>query len=373
MIMKSRIVCIISILLLTAVFMSGCVSTPDCITEVSGISKYGHAVLDTTPENLLASGITLGDTVTVSVGDFTQDIPYLDGFYVKSGDYLLRCTSDNSIEICINYGNIAEKHGIEIGDAVSLTLREKGGSLFLLEIAGGQYSSNREDFAGDEIFANFRMVTLGGIAENTLYRSASPINNDAGRASVSNMLAEKAKISSAVNLADSAEDILHHTEKPDFSSEYYLSLFEDGKVLTSPLLNDFTSEEYISGVVAALTFLSENEPPYLVHCNEGKDRAGFTVALIGALMGASVDEISNDYMVSYENYYGITKEDEKKYTYVEEGNIQVILKSIAGLAEDESFDSINLQKAAEEFVLSHGMSKESLSNLRMKLSGNEKL
>lgn len=176
--MKNHTICILSILLLTAVFMSGCVSSPDCITEVSDISIYGHAVLNTTPEILLASGITIGDTVTVSVGNFTLDIPYLDGFYVGFGDYLLWCTPHNTIEICINYGNISKKHGIQIGDTVSLTLKEKGGSLAIQEIAGGQYSYNRKDFSSDEIFANFRMVTLGSIAENTLYRSASPINNE---------------------------------------------------------------------------------------------------------------------------------------------------------------------------------------------------
>lgn len=88
-------------------------------------------------------------------------------------------------------------------------------------------------------------------------------------------------------------------------------------------------------------------------------------------MGASVDEISKDYMISFENYYGITKEDKLKYSYIEEGNIQAILNSIAGLEYGESLESVNLQKSAEEFVLSYGMSEESLSNLRMKLSGND--
>jgi len=40
---------------------------------------------------------------------------------------------------------------------------------------------------------------------------------------------------------------------------------------------------------------------------EGKDRAGIVVAVLQGLSGATVDEIVEDYMVSYENYFKVEK------------------------------------------------------------------
>jgi len=51
-------------------------------------------------------------------------------------------------------------------------------------------------------------------------------------------------------------------------------------------------------------FIIANDGPYLIHCTEGKDRAGFVSAVLEALMGADLQEIVADYMKSYENYYG---------------------------------------------------------------------
>ena len=49
----------------------------------------------------------------------------------------------------------------------------------------------------------------------------------------------------------------------------------------------------------------EHEPPYLLHCNEGKDRCGFVSMLFEALAGASVDELRADYMTTMINFYKI--------------------------------------------------------------------
>ena len=53
--------------------------------------------------------------------------------------------------------------------------------------------------------------------------------------------------------------------------------------------------------------MTEHSGPCLIHCVEGKDRTGFVCALMLALAGASAQEIIDDYMITYYNYYGITK------------------------------------------------------------------
>lgn len=40
-----------------------------------------------------------------------------------------------------------------------------------------------------------------------------------------------------------------------------------------------------------------------MHCSEGKERAGITSAVIEALMGASANEIMDDYLTTYIDFY----------------------------------------------------------------------
>ena len=62
------------------------------------------------------------------------------------------------------------------------------------------------------------------------------------------------------------------------------------------------SEDFANKLREGLLFMIKRTP-YLIHCVEGKDRAGITVALLEAIMDASVEEIYKDYVKSYENYF----------------------------------------------------------------------
>lgn len=50
---------------------------------------------------------------------------------------------------------------------------------------------------------------------------------------------------------------------------------------------------------------------YAIHCIEGKERTGLMMAVLEGLMGASYDEVKDDYLVTFYNYYGIRPGDEK--------------------------------------------------------------
>lgn len=96
---------------------------------------------------------------------------------------------------------------------------------------------------------------------------------------------------------------------------------------------DFSSSSFRSKLTSGIKELVNGDYslPVLVHCTEGKDRAGFTCALIEALMGATYDEIVDDYMKSYDNYYGVTKDDAKRYSVIVNNNINEMIKTISGL------------------------------------------
>lgn len=338
--------------------------------SVIEIEKYGHAVLDITTADFIDIGYELGDVVSVQFGSFELEIPFYDGYYSNPGSVMLRgLAPEKNIAICINYGDLSEKTGIALGDTVKISMAKKAAMLAYQELCALKYSNDRADYNDDASFANFRAVTVGAIGDGKLYRSASPINNKHGRASYANAFIEAAGVSTVVNLADSAEDIAEYIAAEDFNSEYYLGLYESGKVITLDMSGDFYSDEFSTSIADGLIFLAQNNPPYSIHCTEGKDRAGFTAMLLGALMGAELQEIVDDYMLSFYNYYGITQEAEpERYEAVLNTNLYVMLYHITGVNSYEELTQVDLESVATKYLLDAGMSEDDILTLKAKLS-----
>lgn len=342
---------------------------PSVTGKVTEIEKYGHAVLDVTIEAFNGAGFALGDIVTVTAGTFTGDIPYFDGYYVNKGEYMVRAYPGHTcIAVCINYGTFAETAGIGIGDSVTVTLKEKAGQLDIQTMSSLVYTNDPADYDSEEVFANFRMVTTGEIAEGKLYRSASPINNEHNRASYGNKLIENAGIKCVMNMADTEEEVKGYIAAEDFASEYYKALYDNGNVIVLSMPINFSSPEFAESIVKGFNFLAAQEAPYLIHCTEGKDRAGFASMLIGALMGGTKDELIADYMLSYANYYGITEETEpEKYGMIVNKNIVEMLYAVAGVEKGANLDEVDFAKAAETYLLNGGMAPEAIETLKANL------
>ena len=336
---------------------------------ITGFEKYGHATLDITIEKMLADGYELGDTLDVefSNGYKFTNIPFYDGYYVAKGEPLVRAyPGHETIAVCINYGKVYEVAGLSVGDTVRITLSEKAGALDTQILNSLKYTTSREDYASDEIYANFREVKVGKIGDGKLYRSCSPINNEHNRAAYANNLAEQAGIKSVLNLADSTEEIDSYIKAEDFASPYYKALYDNGKVIALSMPVDFSSASFAETLVSGIAKMVREgyETPVLVHCTEGKDRAGFTCALIEALMGASYDEIVADYMRSYENYYGITKENNaEKYEIIVKNHINEMIKVIAGVNSVEGLTVETLEAGARAYLISGGMTDVEIDTL----------
>ena len=337
--------------------------------KVTEIEKYGHALLDVSIADFAAAGFTLGDVVTVKAGTYEDDMPFFDGYYVDKGAYMVRAYPGHEfIAVCINYGKFAETAGIGIGDEVVITLKTVAGALDVQVMNSLAYTNERADYASDEIFANFRAVTVGQIGEGKLYRTASPINDENNRAAIANALVEAAGVKSVMNMGDTDDEIVAYAAAEGFASEYYKGLYDAGNVIALGMPVNYDSDEFAAGVVKGLTFLSGKEAPYLVHCTEGKDRAGFTSMLLAALMGATKEEIIADYMTSYVNYYGIDPVAEAdKYNMIAEKNVVDMLRVVCGLEKGASFDGVDLAAGAEAYLAGHGMAPEAIEALKANL------
>lgn len=334
------------------------------------IEKYGHAVLDITAAEFAAAGYELGDVVCVRLGTCDATMPFFDGYYSDHGSCMLRgSTPEANIAVCINYGDFSQENNVSIGDIAEITMAEKGGVRDLQELFSLHYSNDREDYSDDVTFSNFRAITAGDIGEGKLYRCASPINNENGRAAYGDRLIASVGVATVLNLADSEEDIEEYCAAADFDSAYYRSLYEVGHVMALDLAGNFFTDDFASSVADGLTFLAQNEPPYCIHCTEGKDRAGFAAMLLEALMGAELEEIICDYMLSFYNYYGIDMESEpERYQLILEMNLLEMLCHVTGAESAEKLEQMNLEAAVTEFLLEMGMAQEDILMLKEKLT-----
>ena len=204
---------------------------------------------------------------------------------------------------------------------------------------------------------------MGTMAAGVLFRSSSPVNNELKRAKFADKLIENTKVKTIVNLADKKENIDKYVGMEDFASPYYDKLYKDGKVILLNLGLAYNSKEFKEGIVKGAAFMADNEAPYLFHCTEGKDRTGYMSAFLGALMGASKEEIIDDYMKSYVNFYHVEK-DSKQYQVITKDVVKM-LESIAGSTD---LTKENLTKGAEKILKDNGMTVDKTEALKKKLS-----
>ncbi|MBQ9944373.1 MAG: tyrosine-protein phosphatase, partial [Clostridia bacterium] len=199
---------------------------------------------------------------------------------------------------------------------------------------------------------NFRAVKTTGMGENKLYRSSSPINPELNRNAYADAAIQAAGVKTIVNLADNQEDAASYE---GYTDSYYAGQ----NVIYLCLGVDFKAADFGEGLANGLRFLSANEGPYLIHCTEGKDRAGFTIAVLECLMGASYQEVVGDYMVTYDNYYGVA-EGTDKYNAIAESNIIASLKAAYGT---DDLTKANLSECARNYLLSIGMTDAEIDAL----------
>ena len=334
--------------------------------------EFGGVYIAATIEEFNALGYQYGDSVdiTFSNGYTLTDQPYYNGYYTENGESLLVAYPGyDYIKAGINNGDdLWELAGLTEADTATVSLHEAGKYLDIQNARDIHYTDAREDNDSDEIFANFRAVSVTGLRENTLYRSASPCDNQHNRATFVNDLIEAAGVQCILNLADNDEKIAGYLADDSFDTPYFRALYEAGNVIPIALNMNFSSADFQQKLAGGLVALSEHEGPYLVHCTEGKDRTGFVCLLLEALCGASYEEIAADYMITYDNYYGITKDaDAARYTVIVEHVLDPMIQVVAG--EGADVKTADLKAGAEAFLRNAGMTDEQIAALEARLAG----
>ena len=347
---------------------------------VQSIAKYGNLELTIPGSELDKAGFEYGDLLKITVDGKEFTVPYGTNYSdVDQGSTILR-NSDGHLTLAINMGDFAGKNGIatkktnedktyewyyaaetNIPAVVTIEMGEKGGYYDEWLIHQLKRTNNREDYKdlSDAEFANFRNVATTGMGENALYRSSSPINAEIGRNTYADKAAEAAGVKTFMNLANDEATAKGYK---GFDSTYY----SKQNVVYLNLGVDFTAADFKTGLATGLRYFTTHEGPYLVHCTEGKDRAGFVSALLECYMGAAYDEVVADYMVTYYNYYGVTKEAEPaKYDAILRSNIVKTLQTAFGVNDLKTAD---LKQEATDFFKELGLTDAELTTLTANLS-----
>ena len=348
------------------------------IADGADMLKYGHIDIDFAADDAL-NLFALGDIVTVDLGDFgSYDVPVCASYDdVAAGEMLLRTVSGKTyVILAINYGQIAVECGLiekapegsETAYVVKddaffpltavVTLKSASSAANVLGNLNRTYERSEYPALTDAEYANFRMVRVSGIGENKLYRSSSPINPEIARNEYADAAAAEAGVKTFINLADTEAEATSH---PGYAESYYAA--QNHIFLGLPAA--FTSDTFTNGLADGLRFMIANEGPWLVHCNEGKDRAGLTAAILECLMGASYEEVVEDYTITYRNYFTVENGVQRALTAEEEeaaGNVIVSNLSLAfGVKIQPDTD---LAAAAENYLLKIGLTADEIGALR---------
>ena len=210
-----------------------------------------------------------------------------------------------------------------------------------------------------EQYANARVIKAGKSANNRLYRSSSPFNSKINRASYVSEYLEREGVKTVLNLADT-EAKMQAYDLPSYSH----TLWDEGHVILCPLTADPTSDDNNQKLIEALKILPSYPAPYVVHCTEGKDRTGFACALLEGLCGATYEEMVDDYLITYDNYYQVSP-----IYFPSICEILVMLKLnpylmyYSGVSDESQLPNIDYAEAFSNFLLSHGMNQQQLEAL----------
>lgn len=340
---------------------------PECTADIAEDKTFGAAEIDICQEDFLALGFQLGDSVdlTFSNGFELTDVPFFNGYYVKTGQpVLVAYPGFEKISVTYNNEGIWQQCGFSQGDRITISLNTAGKYSTTQEALGQSYSTDRSEYDSDIAFVNFRSLSGGKLKENTFFRGASPVNNSRGRAAYADRILETNNIRFVMDLADSAENLEEFVQDDDFNSPYTYQLYEEGRVALLGMSSSYGSEKFQKSLAEGLRLMMENEGPVYIHCLEGKDRTGFVCMLLEALSEASYEEMLADYMLTYSNYYGISLENTPdKYYAVADLYFNAFVEYLHGTDDIETLKNADYSEDARAYLREAGMNEEEIDVL----------
>lgn len=350
---------------------------------VKSVSSYGEMELGFLTADLNSVGIGYTDVVDITIGNDIKltNVPFVTSFNEVALFSPCLCdynATGKTLSCGMGNGDFSYRIGGQPGDSVTITLRKKEGYKDMHDLVNATYYFDRDMYESDEMFANFREITTTGMKAKTVYRSGNPLNctDNKVRYTYVDELARKAGIRTEIDLADTDEKIGKYREMPGYNASYCLSLYDNKQTIPLGLTADAFSPKFMGKLADGLRFMIDHEAPYLIHCNEGKDRCGFVSMLLEALAGASYEEVAKDYLVTFWNL-NHTEEGSDCYNTRRSFGIDRMVwlmghMEAASHVTDVDWSCINpgsvdLHEAARSYIMKCGLSESECNQLESKL------
>ncbi|MBO7409766.1 MAG: tyrosine-protein phosphatase [Candidatus Methanomethylophilaceae archaeon] len=296
-------------LLITVIVMGGTLSVcfwpsqsedePYSVTgTVTGLSSYNQPKLDVKADTLTEQGIGLGALFTVT----TENGTYHGAILLKSylGMFMFDIFVNIEKDEYISIGCVGMLITADVGSEVTLTHTGESERYADTPHYNADSTDNRADYPSDEVFANFYAVTGGDIVPGRLYRSFSPIA-DSSRSAYADAQAQAAGIEFLIALSYTDQSVDAAIASLD---RYCADVVCASGNYIAPSMGYlyFQQKEKTSDVLRSII---DNDGPYLIHCNVGRDRTGFVCLLLQALCGCTPDQMMNDEAKAFANLYHI--------------------------------------------------------------------
>jgi hypothetical protein len=293
--------------------------------HVIGLDSFGNYVLDVTEEQLHELGADAGYDLYLDIDGERLTAMHCHGWngVPYGATFLNYNASANEISLGMYNAYIREEVPLKGGDEVGISLKGPNKYYDSLDRYLEPFSGNEDDYASEEIFANFRELTGASLKEDLIYRSASPWTTKDDRTYYVNKLCGEEGIDSLI-LLDIYQGDLDEAVQP-FKDLYCYGLYASGHVQANKFHPALLSSK--DDLRKFFEMLDGADGKVCIACKLGKDRTGTFCAMLQALAGASYEEICDEFMVSITNYYGIEKGTEE-YKTVENIYIHPMMYSI---------------------------------------------
>lgn len=371
--MKKLIALLLVVLMVVSISACGVDNSKKVMTNSLGVEEYaefGSVYIKIDSEDFAKLGFVPGDSVDVKFSNGVEflDVPFHTGYFVKMDEPVLVdymgydyiCFAKNLNSTLWKDLKLSEK------DSATISLNQGGKYLEKENILKQQYKDNVDDFESKEQFANFRPISASKIKENLIYRGASPVDNKRNRPLVVNELLEKNNIQYVIDIADTKEKF-EEKLKECKGVNYIQSIKENNRITFLGIGADYRSDTYHKAVAEGMRAIINNDGPFYVHCLEGKDRTGFICLLIAGVAGTPFEEIKNDYLKTYENYYGI-KEGSKARTVIANLYLLDMIKYLSGLDSLDKIDDAKVKEGIRNYLTEGGLSEDEINQLVKKIS-----
>jgi hypothetical protein len=142
-------------------------------------------------------------------------------------------------------------------------------------------------------------------------------------------------------------------------------MFDSGNALAVNISMRFSVSDrgFCRKLKEGLEFMINREPPYLIHCEAGIDRTGFLSVILESFMGASFNDITKDYMLSFVDSSEYSPNDQRAGSVF----IRNLFGTIKGGPVDDNED---LQSLSAKFISDYnyiGLGSGELKKLENKL------